>query len=137
MFRRESEFKISEQPDASAEGQPRSELEELRARWYSALEEGYQSHRLKVFKLNQDGRERLFYVLTQDNTVDSLKTTVKARTLRDDLSVFDLQLTYTQIPNTGVKQEVTFHLIPDPKAVGVDPLETVRLVDRIINGRNP
>lgn len=135
MFSKTSEFKVTDQGQMSeVRESPKTELEQLQARWYSALEEGYQSKRLKVFRLKQDGAERLFYVLTENSAVEPLKTTIRARCMRDDLAIYDLQVTYTTT-QVGTKQEAVFKLVPDPKTVGVDPLATMQKVDRIINAR--
>jgi hypothetical protein len=135
MFRRESEFKIVNELGESIEGEPKSELEQLQAKWYAALEEGYQTKLLKILKLKQEERERLFYILSQHYNVRPLRTVLFARCLRDDLQVFDVQVTYTTVPYTGGTQEATFKLIPDPKAVGIDPTETAKLVHRTIKGQ--
>lgn len=129
-FSKTSEFKVA------GEG-PKSELEQLQQlmlKWYSALEEGYQSKLFKVLKLKQDDRERLFFVMNETSQTQPLKTTVNARCLRDDLAVFDIKLVYTTAVNMGTRQEAEFKHIKDPKAVGVDPLETVKLVNRTIKG---
>jgi hypothetical protein len=140
MESKESGWTITGGPQTDA---PKSEFEELQARWYKALEEGFQSKRLKVFNLKQDGRARLFYVISEESATEPLKTTIRARCIRDDLSVFDVQLTYTITQNpgpaaaaAGVAQTVTFKLLKDPKAVGVDPGQIVTLVSMIIGGRD-
>lgn len=132
-FSKIAPFKVLSAPEA----EPRSELEQLQTKWAAALEEGFQSRCLPVVQLKQDNAHRLFYTLKQDNRTESLKTTVNMRLIRDDLQVYDAQVTYTNIANTGIKEEATFKLIRDPKTVGVDPLATVQLVHRIINGRSP
>ena len=131
MFSKTSEFKVVGESPVS---EPQSELEQLQAKWFSALEEGYQSKLLKVLKLKQDDRERLFYVMTEHSSVQPLKTILNTRCLRDDLAVYDVQVTYTTIANQGTRSDATFKLIPDPRSVGVDPLETVKLVNRTIKG---
>lgn len=140
MFSKESSFQVVD----DGRDQPKQEhqtelqqLEQIRAQWYSALEEGYQSKRLPVLQIKQDGMPRLFFILKQENEVNPLKTTVRARTLRDDLAVYDLTLTYVQVADAGVRQETIFKLIPDPGSVGVDALETLKLVKRIIQDSSP
>jgi hypothetical protein len=134
MFSKTSEFKIASQGPTS---EPKTELERLQHQWARTLEECYQSKLLKIIQLIEDGRPRLFYIVHEESKSEPLKTTMKARCLRDDLSLLDVSVVFTTIPHTGVKTEPTFTLIPDPKSVGVDVLETVKLVHRTIRDFGP
>ena len=131
-FSKTNPFTVSERQE-KPEGS-KSELERLQVEWQKALEEGFQSRILPALQLKQDGRPRLFFVLTQQNTVQGLKTTTSMRCIRDDLLVYDVEIAYTNIPYRGIMQEAEFRLVRDPKSVGVDPTEIVKLINRTIKG---
>jgi hypothetical protein len=132
-FSKISEFKVVGEGPVS---KPKSELEQLQIRWAMALEDGFQSKRLPVQQFKQDGRARLFYILKQGNKTKPLETIMNMRCIRDDLVVYDVQVTYTH-NGVGIRQEATFRLVRDPRAEGVDPTETVKLVNKTIREFSP